>query len=202
MATDEEMTMARPREFDEHAVLLKAMHAFWNKGYEATSLAELLKATGLSKSSLYDTFGNKRELFMAAFNAYRVERRNLLENHLMSRQSGYESIEGFMQMVLEHSRQPEQTFGCMSCNEAVELGPHDAEIQRLIELDFQGLEEAFEKAIERGKQDGSIATIMDSRQLAHLFTVTLQGIQVIARAQVNLERLENSVNGLLQLLKG
>jgi len=194
--------MARPREFDEHTVLLKAMHAFWDKGYEATSMAELLKATGLSKSSLYDTFGSKRELFMAAFNAYRVERHKLLESHLMSGRRGYDSIESFLQRVLEHARRPERTFGCMSCNEAVELGPHDAEIQRLVELDFQGTEEAFGKAIERGKQDGSVTTHLDSRQLAHLFTVTLQGIQVVARAQVDAARLENSVTGLLRMLKG
>lgn len=194
--------MPRPREFDEHAVLLKAMHAFWDKGYEATSLAALLKATGLSRSSLYDTFGSKRELFMAAFNAYRVERRRLLESRLMSRQSGYDSIESFLRMALEHARQPGRTFGCMSCNEAVELGPHDAEIQKLVELDFQGIEDAFETAIGRGRRDGSITAAMGDRQLAHLFTVTLQGIQVISRAHVDVARLEDSVNGLLKLLKG
>ena len=193
--------MARPREFDKHAVLLQAMRTFWSKGYEATTMADLLKATGLSKSSLYDTFGSKRELFMAAFNAYRVERYTQLENRLTSGLSGYDGIESFLDMVLQHARQPEQTFGCMSCNEAVELGPHDPEIQKLVEKDFEGIEQAFETAIDRGKQDGSITTRLGSRQLARLFTVTLQGAQVLVRASANMVRLEDAIAELLRLLK-
>uniref|UniRef100_UPI001CF1B65F TetR/AcrR family transcriptional regulator n=1 Tax=Hymenobacter terricola TaxID=2819236 RepID=UPI001CF1B65F len=66
--------MARPQEFDTAAALHKAMGVFWRKGYEATSLVNLLEATGLSKSSLYSSFGGKRALFLAAFDAYRQQR--------------------------------------------------------------------------------------------------------------------------------
>ena len=64
--------MARPQEFNTAEALYKAMGVFWSKGYEGTSLADLLEATGLSKSSLYATFGDKRDLFLAAFDCYRA----------------------------------------------------------------------------------------------------------------------------------
>ncbi len=75
--------MGRPQEFDTAEALRSAMHVFWSKGYEGASLADILQATGLSKSSLYATFGDKRALFLAAFDAYRKERLEYL-NHMLN----------------------------------------------------------------------------------------------------------------------
>ena len=85
--------MARPREFDEHSALQRAMQVFWRKGFEATSLADLLKATGLSKSSLYQTFTDKRSLFLAALETYRQDRMRHLRAKLNDGRPARESIE-------------------------------------------------------------------------------------------------------------
>ncbi|UCV17823.1 TetR/AcrR family transcriptional regulator [Ferribacterium limneticum] len=193
--------MARPREFDKQKALLQAMRLFWSKGYEATSISELLKATGLSKSSLYDTFGSKRELFLEAFDEYRKERMRKLHGYLTQCPTALASIHAFFEMVVEHARNEEQPFGCMSCNEAAELGPHDVEVQQLVEQDFVGMEDSFALAIERGIQDGSISPTKDARKLARFLCASHQGLQIMARAKTAPQRLDDTLSVMMSVLE-
>jgi len=189
--------MARPREFDERSALQHAMQLFWRKGYEATSLADLLKATGLSKSSLYQTFTDKRSLFLAALETYRQDRMQRLREKLNDGRPARESIKSFFDEILGHAMEKERPYGCMSCNEAVELGPDDAEVRKLIAADFQAVEDLFADAIRRGQDDGSIRNHDSSRALARFLTVNLQGLQVMARARVGASRLSDNVKVML-----
>src|SRR5512146_693687 len=138
--------MARPQEFETTEALRNAMRVFWSKGYEAASLADILAATGLSKSSLYATFGDKRELFLAAFDAYRTGRLEYLQQTLENGQPARQSIETFFRQGVAHSQEETRGRGCMTANEAVELAPRDAEIQRLVADDFQAIEDALTQA--------------------------------------------------------
>src|SRR5512146_418218 len=113
--------MARPQEFDTGQALRSAMHVFWSKGYEAASLAEILAATGLSKSSLYATFGDKRSLFLAAFEAFRQERMAHLHRILNDGHPARQSIETFFREVVTHVAEPAHLCGSMTANQAVEL---------------------------------------------------------------------------------
>lgn len=189
--------MARPREFDEASALQDAMKLFWRKGYEATSMTDLLKATGLSKSSLYQTFTDKRTLFLAALEAYRQERMTYLRGRLNDGRPARESIEGFFTDIVKHAADKERPYGCMNCNEAIELGPDDPEVRRLVAADFQAVEDTFADAIRRGQRDGSIANPENARTVARFFTVTLQGLQVIARLRGDAVRMTDTVKVLL-----
>lgn len=194
--------MARPQEFETTTVLRNAMYVFWNKGYEAASLADILAATGLSKSSLYATFGDKRELFLAAFDAYRKGRLDHLQRTLDNGQPARQSIETFFRQGVAHSHDETRVRGCMTANEAVELAPHDGEIQRLVAEDFQAIETAFAQAIRRGQADGSISSCQEAPRLAHFLLVGLQGLQVMARARSDRARLDETVTIMLAVLDG
>jgi TetR/AcrR family transcriptional repressor of nem operon len=194
--------MARPQEFETGEVLRNAMYVFWSKGYEAASLNDILAATGLSKSSLYATFGDKRALFLAAFDAYRQERLRHLHRILNDGQPGRLSIEEFFRQVLAHAQAENGVSGCMTANEAVELAPHDADIQRLVAEDFQAIEDAFTQAIARGQADGSIMNHQDPRMLAHFLLVGLQGLEVMLRAQSQPGRLDSTVSVMVSVLDG
>jgi TetR/AcrR family transcriptional regulator, transcriptional repressor for nem operon len=194
--------MARPQEFETTEALRTAMYLFWSHGYEATSLVDILAATGLSKSSLYATFGGKRELFLAAFNTYRKEHLHYLQSTLRDGQPARQSIETFFRQGIAHSQAPPQTYGCMTANEAVELAPHDVEVQRLVADDFQAVEDEFTQAVQRGQTDGSITTRQEPRTLARFLLVSLQGFQVMARAQSDLARLDASVTVMMAALDG
>jgi TetR/AcrR family transcriptional regulator, transcriptional repressor for nem operon len=192
--------MARPQEFEASEALKSAMRVFWRKGYEAASLNDILSATGLSKSSLYATFGDKRELFLAAFEAYRRERLQRLEIALNDGQPARQSIEKFFRQGVAHAESPEHAYGCMTANEAVELAPHDLDIQQLVMEDFQAVEQAFARAILRGQADGSIARDKEPRQLARFLVVSLQGLQVMTRAKSRRALLDDTLTVMLAAL--
>jgi TetR/AcrR family transcriptional repressor of nem operon len=192
--------MARPKEFETVDALRSAMRVFWKKGYEASSLADILTATNLSKSSLYAAFGGKRELFLAAFEAYRKDRMQYVHQMLNNGQLARQSIETFFRHGIAHSQEETHAYGCMTANEAVELAPHDSDIQRLVAEDFQALEDVFIQAIDRGHADGSITSRKEPRTLARFLVVSLQGLQVMARAKSDLARLDDTVTVMMAAL--
>lgn len=123
--------MARPREFDEHAVLDAAVHRFWVHGYEATSVRELAQSMGITGASLYNAFGDKRSLFRKALAHYvaqsfgdRVSR----FEHLPPK----DAITSFFQEIVERSISDKDRKGCLLVNSALEVAPHDPEFQETI----------------------------------------------------------------------
>jgi TetR/AcrR family transcriptional repressor of nem operon len=188
--------MSRPQEFNTAEALQQAMGVFWRKGYEATSLTDLLAATGLSKSSLYATFGGKRELFIAAFDAYRQARARDA-HHVLAQQPPRQAIDTFFQSLFADVNAPEPALGCMSINQAVELAPHDPAVRERVVQDLQSMEEMLTHVIERGQQEGSLNSKRPTRDLARLLVLAFPGLQVMARAGYTRQELDNALQLLL-----
>jgi AcrR family transcriptional regulator len=123
--------MARPREFDEAVVLDAAMQCFWSRGFEATSVKDLLGKTGITAVSLYNAFGDKRALFRTALDHYVEagigERIRRCEN-LPPR----EAIAAFFDEILKRSLSDRERKGCMLVNAALEVAPHDGEFRKIV----------------------------------------------------------------------
>lgn len=188
--------MARPQAFNTEEALHGALSVFWRKGYEATSLADLLAATRLSKSSLYATFGDKRSLFLAAFDAYRQARRREAD-HRFDTGPARQTIEAFFRSIIADAGAPGDCHGCMSINQAVELAPHDADIRGRVEADLQFIEDALARTIARGQAEGSVKSTRSARALARLMIVAFPGFQVTVRAGADRARLEDALGLLL-----
>ncbi|MBT2558780.1 TetR/AcrR family transcriptional regulator [Hymenobacter sp. ISL-91] len=193
--------MSRPQEFDTSEALYQALGVFWRKGYEATSLTELLTATGLSKSSLYATFGSKRELFMAAFDTYRQDRARAA-HHVLEQGPVRPAIDAFFHQLFANVNDAEPAFGCMSINQAVELAPHDAEVRQRVVQDLQSMENLLTRTIERGQQSGALTSPRPARDLAKLLVLAFPGLQVMARAGYSTQQLNDSLQLLLSHLDG
>lgn len=193
--------MVRPRNFVQSKVLHKAMNLFWNKGYEGTSLSDLLKVTGLSKSSLYETFGSKHDLFIKSFQLYRKKRMQVLSGYLTGGVTALQGVNDFFQAVVEYETNSDRPLGCMTVNEAIELAPHNPEFQKMVQQDFLDVENAFFHAIQIGQSDGSITLSKDAKSLARYLTITLQGLNVMARAQTDKEHLKVTVDIMIQALQ-
>lgn len=191
--------MARPQEFDTTEALHKVMRVFWHKGYEATSLMDLLEATGLSKSSLYSTFGGKYALFLAAFDAYR-QRRATDVQHVLEQEPARPAIEAFFHLLLGELNSNEPDLGCMSINQAVEMAPHDPEIRKRVLADFRLMEEALTYTIKRGQGNGSLTSLRNPRELARILVLAYPGLQVMARAGFARTDLDDLVRVLLMNL--
>jgi TetR/AcrR family transcriptional regulator, transcriptional repressor for nem operon len=198
----ERMTgMARPREFDEDVVLDAAMECFWSRGYEATSVRDLIETTGLTGASLYNAFGGKRAVFRAALDRYversigqRIKRCELLPPR--------EAIAAFFDEILRRSLNDRQRRGCMLVNSALEVAPHDPEFRKIIAAVLGGIEAFFLGCIETGQAQGTITCSMPARNVEHHLLGVLMGIRVLARVRADRALLEGVIAPAFALLDG
>ncbi|GIN96961.1 putative HTH-type transcriptional regulator YezE [Siminovitchia terrae] len=149
--------MARHKEFDKAKVLSKAMEFFWYRGYEGTSLQELLKHLGIAKQSMYDTYGNKHDLFLASLKHYADQKITFLNDALERYDSPKKSIKAVFYDLVKFLIDEERKKGCFMINTAVELAPHDQEISRLVETNMEHEVSAFYQALIRAQKEGELS---------------------------------------------
>lgn len=192
--------MARPREFEREEALQKALYVFWEKGYDATTLPELLEKMSISRSSLYDTFGDKQALFREALNLYLQQfatRRMVL---LRKAKSAKQGITAYFEDHIEVALADAYPGGCFVTNTATTLKTSDEPIVDSITQGMNQLEAAFYALLQRGQEAGEIAKDKDLQALARLFVGIAYGINVVARVSPHRERLEDMVNAAIQTL--
>jgi TetR/AcrR family transcriptional repressor of nem operon len=170
--------MARSKEFDRDQALDQAMHVFWDKGYEATSLTDLVSAMGIGRQSLYDTFGDKHALFLAALARYN-ERAAAICHCLDEAPSVKRAIRDLFEMVIDEDPAA-QRRGCLGIASTMERAARDPDTAALIAARQRSLEDGFFRALERARQSGEIAAGKDSRALARFLVAAIQGLRVSA----------------------
>lgn len=174
--------MARPREFDTTEALSQAMQVFWSKGYEATSLSDLVDAMGLSKSSFYDTFGSKHEVFLAAIEHYKNTVTRQVATVATLEAPARRLIAGLFERAVSRITEKDGRRGCFLNNCCVEVALHDPQAAKLVGGGFGIMEDTFFALIERGKKEGDIAEDKDARALARYLTSSLNGLMVVGKA--------------------
>ncbi|MFB7632104.1 TetR/AcrR family transcriptional regulator [Streptomyces sp. NPDC056149] len=191
--------MARPRKFDEGRAVDAAMEAFWAAGYEATSTQDLCEATGLGRSSIYNTFKSKHDLFERALSRY-MERKNAELAELLDdgTRTARQRLRALLQRIIdeEFTHHPDGR-GCLVVNAAVEISAHDPSVATALERDYGVRLEAIRAVIESGQRDGDIAPDKDARTLAHLLIAAVGGLRVSARAGVDRPALERVADATL-----
>ncbi|MFI6474130.1 TetR/AcrR family transcriptional regulator [Streptomyces sp. NPDC050516] len=189
--------MARPRKFDETHALTSAMEAFWRHGYEATSTRDLANCTGLGQSSLYNTFGDKQQLYLRALRRYydttTAEQTALLRRPGPVKDRLRELIVGAIDADLADSETP----GCFAINASVEKASSDPAVKEEVRRHFTTVEEALREAIARGQRAGEITAAHDARTLAGQVLSTYYGLRVLARVHSDRQALLNVVDSLL-----
>jgi len=191
--------MARPREFDEGAVLDAAVQCFWSGGYEATSVKDLVDKTGITAASLYNAYGDKRELFRTALDRY-VEGTIAARIRRCEGLSPREAIGAFFDEILSRSLNDREHKGCMLVNSALELAPHDSEFQKIIAGVLNRLESFFLGCIEAGQATGAITRAMPAQTLARHLLGVLIGVRVLARVRPERALLKGVIAPALALL--
>ena len=193
--------MARPREFIEGEALGKAMDVFWSKGYEATSLADLTKAMGLSKSSLYDTFGNKHELYLAAMDRYNETVASRTAAAIIDDAGGgKKGIAAVFHRFVESMTGGDERRGCFVGNSAIELGSHDDDAAKRVCAGLACMEKSFRDAVETAQAAGDIPADRDALALARYLTAALNGLIVVAKARPEPKALKDVARMTLRAL--
>lgn len=190
--------MARSKEFDEKAVLRKAMELFWEQGYEKTSMQDLVDHMGIHRRSIYDTFGDKRSLFLASLNHYEELIVNEMESIISSTSSIKQTIRDVFIFVLNSIEQYPK--GCLSVNAAIELSLLDKEIGRIVTKMFNRTEDMFNILIKRGQTSGELSKEIDSDNTSRFLHNNLVGIRVLIKTNYNKKELEGIITLALSVL--
>ena len=174
--------MARPREFDAEEALDKAMGLFWAKGYHDSSIRDLVDRTGVNFYGLYGVFENKHGLFLAALDRYRDTVTAGLIRELEKADPALDRIERALTGLLQATRTLDGYVGCMMCNTAIEMAPHDPVVAAKVDAHTQGLEAAFRATLAEGQAAGDVAPDRDIDALAEFLTTTIYSIGLLLRS--------------------
>ena len=193
--------MSRPREFNRNDALEKAMQAFWSRGYEATSLNDLTRIMGLSKSSLYDTFGCKRDLFLQSIDYYKDNVTARVRQALHVDAPANHVIASLLNRAVDRIVDSEGRRGCLLNNTAVELGMCDAEIAKRCASGLAVMEDTMHQLVLRGQQEGAINPVKNARALARFLTSSINGIFVMGKANPDRTMLNDIAEVALSALR-
>lgn len=191
--------MSRTKSFSERDALEKALDVFWQRGYRGVGLTELLNGMGIARQSLYDTFGNKRQLFIKTIEHYRDTRLAsalaLLERDGSPTQNVKDLTRFFEQLALD-----KRARGCLVANSLVEMGPHDAEIGELLGRTLRRLENGIAKALRRAQRLGELPAGRSPRAIARALTNAFIGLAVTGKLAQGKSTVTDIYTGTLTML--
>ena len=193
--------MARPREFDEETVLEAATQRFWNNGFEATSMRDLADHTGMTTPSLYNAFGDKRDIYRLVLDRYVRRALDSCAATFGGDDSPLRALERYFDALIEEALADALQKGCFVVNTALEVAPHDADFRALVTNVFGQIEKYLRDCIVSGQSDGSIRTRLPAADMARLFLGATLGIRVLARTSLERELLTGVVRPLFALLR-
>lgn len=186
--------MARTKDFDEDEVLKKAVDLFWLKGYNATSMQDLVDGLGISRSSLYDTYGDKHSLFIKALESYQCTNTGKFVTIIEGGKTAKETIKALLKFIADNLLDDKSQKGCFIVNAEVEVALHDKQVGDMIQKNDQNVEDAFFRVIQKGKESGEIANKQDARALARFIFNTVKGIQVTAKSTTDRAVFDDIIN--------
>jgi len=170
--------MPRVEVFDREEVLEKAKNIFWFKGYNGTSIQDLVDATGLNRSSIYNSFGSKKELYLQTLKKYQGDISDLFNRANNQERNAIETIGLIFLYVLEDILEDTAEKGCMLINCHTEMGNQDSRLHELLEADQEHLLGMFQNLVSQGQAEGSIRTNEKSELMAYYLLNAFQGFRI------------------------
>ncbi|MET9517733.1 TetR family transcriptional regulator [Streptomyces sp. NPDC002994] len=193
--------MARTKEFDPDAALQAALELFWRRGYEATTMADLVEHLGIGRASIYATFGNKHELYLKALDRYADSRNPGLLGELSQPGPALPAVRAVMRrFAAEAASDTERLTGCFVTNTAAELAPHDDSAARRVEVSWEHIETLLHSALVRAQAQGELPEDRDPQALARMLLVLMQGLRVVGKASSDPARVRDAAEQALTLL--
>ncbi|MDX3754216.1 MULTISPECIES: helix-turn-helix domain-containing protein [Streptomyces] len=193
--------MARTKEFDPDAALRSALELFWRRGYEATSMTDLVEHLGVGRASIYATFGNKHELYLKALDRYQQARNPQLLRELSQPGPALPAVRAVVRrFATEATTERRRLSGCFVTNTAAELAPHDTAAARRVEHNWDHLETLLHSALVRAQAQGELPADRNPLALARMLLVLMQGLRVVGKASADPARVQDAAEQALTLL--
>jgi TetR/AcrR family transcriptional repressor of nem operon len=190
--------VGRPRSFDEGRALGAVMDVFWNKGYEATSMADLMAATGLHKGSLYQAFGGKHSLFVRALSEYVVQLAGNMKHCLTGAARGIDGLRDSMYCQIDLSVNDDgSSNGCMALNTLVETAQHDPEVMNVLKGAFKMRLELIGEAVVRAQSEGDLRQDLSSERMTLMLATFEAGLMAEIKGPLGREEAKELVDDFL-----
>lgn len=199
-ALDSSTSVGRPREFDADAVLAVVVDLFWEKGFGATSVGDVVDRTGLSKSSIYGAFGSKDELYRAALARYLDDHRAMVDETLRHGTRGLADVDAFLDRIRAQVEQQRESRGCLAVNTSTELGSAEPSLVEFGTRHREFLREGFLAALERAAAAGEIDRERPETDANVLVSVVL-GMAVMVRGGASPAEVGTHLDAVQQSLR-
>ena len=193
--------MTGKKAFVPEQALEAAMNLFWKQGYEASSIEDIVQSTGLGRGSLYDTFGDKHALYVAALQRYLTKIPVDITSYEQPERSLTETLEDYFQYWIEALLADSDRRGCFLVNATMEMAPHDTEISHITQSAFQVLEEKFYRLLINAQVRGELPWTYDPHRGAHFLSGILVSIRVLARAKQDRSVLQDVVKTAVSVFR-
>lgn len=192
--------MPRTKQFDEKEVLSKAMELFWEKGFHATSIQDLVSYLGINRASLYDTFGGKEELFNKAFQQYRSTNSNFIKTLFENEKSVKKGFKKLFDKAIEETLNDTARKGCFVVNTTTEMIPGDSSIHSVLMQNKEMAEKLFMNYIQSGIESGEIEASKNAKNIGLMLFTLYNGLRVVAKVDSDPKKLTDMVEAGLSIL--
>jgi len=182
--------MARPKTFEPEQALDAALDLFWRQGYEATSMADLQDAMGIGRQSLYDTFGDKHELFLRTLDRYAELKSGRMRAILDGEGPVLPALREYFNAATHMLTPAGERPACLLTNTILERSQHDDAVAELCKRNERNAVKSFEEALRRAVEGGEIVDLDDPHSAALFLTSTLYGMGVLAKNGASRRRLQ------------
>ncbi|MEM7504541.1 MAG: helix-turn-helix domain-containing protein [Pseudomonadota bacterium] len=190
--------MPRPRTHTKTSLAASAMEVFWMQGYNATSLDDLVNATGVSRHGIYGDFGGKRELFLASLDHYREAVVTPAFEAVEADRADLTAVAGYFEHQIQRAEElglPGR--GCLMANTMTEVAPRDDEVRKLVSAHADRLRCGFANAL---RNEAGAKPVADLEDVAQCLAVFTQGLWSASRVTDDAESLRRSVALMLSLV--
>ncbi|MBJ7405910.1 MAG: TetR/AcrR family transcriptional regulator [Bradyrhizobium sp.] len=175
------MPRGRPRSFDVDAAVERAMDVFWSRGYHATALPDLLRATKLSRGSLYAAFGDKHSLFLRALDRYIADALARMDVEFDPRNDPVDGLRAYLVGYVERTSGSNGRRGCLLVATAMELAGGDADVGRRVARFFKAMETKVTETLSRAKAAGRLADGVEPATAARILVCFVEGLRVVGK---------------------
>lgn len=194
------LSRGRPRNFDIEAAVERAMGVFWSRGYHATAVPDLLRATKLSRGSLYAAFGDKHSLLLRTLDRYIADALTRMDSEFDSRREPVEGLRAYLSGYVDRTTGANGRRGCLLVATAMEMAGQDAEVARRVTGFFQAMEARVADALSRAKAAGMLTEGVDPSSAARILVCFVEGLRVVGKTAPTRSMSQAAADALLKAL--
>jgi TetR/AcrR family transcriptional regulator, transcriptional repressor for nem operon len=193
--------MPKVKLFNETEALENAKNVFWQKGFNATSMQDLVSGMQISRQSLYDTYGNKEALFLQCLNKYQQESNNNVCQNLNYTGNLKQTLLNFFNAIVDDIVGDKTQKGCFMLNTLIEVVPENKAAKTVVKKNYDKLEAELINLFDKAKQKEKYSSVFNANELATHFITLLHGMRLIGKIKKDKQSLQKMVEMGMVVIK-